>query len=47
MFMAALSRQGFDTETVKKTKADFVERLVTAGMNEQAGDLLDPKADFA
>lgn len=46
MFMAVLVRAEADAETVARAKADFVERLTTAGMNEQAGDLLDPKADF-
>jgi len=46
MFKAVLARRQVDAETEQKMKADFIEKLITSGMNEEAGDLIDPKADF-
>lgn len=44
MFLATL--EGVEDGTAKQLKSEMVDRLTTAGMNEEAGDLLDPKADF-
>ena len=39
-------KRGLDDAGMSKLKEELIERLVTAARHEEAGDLIDPVADF-
>ena len=39
-------KRGLDADNMVKLKEDLIERLLNAQRHEDAGDLMDPKADF-